>query len=72
MIKVAKTIKRHEIGIQRWFITKMTNGFLESVNSLVQASKCKARGYRSIRNYIAVIYATVNKLAINVQPPVAK
>jgi transposase len=26
MIKVAKTLKKHESGILRWFETKMTNG----------------------------------------------
>lgn len=72
IIDAAKTLKRHKPGILRWFETKMTNGFLEGVNSLVQASKRKARGYRSTRNYIAMIYATVNKLDIVVEPPVTK
>ncbi|WKB36560.1 ISL3 family transposase [Terrilactibacillus sp. S3-3] len=69
---VAKTIRRHAQGILRWFVSKMTNGFLEGVNSLIQASKRKARGYRSIRNYVSMIYATVNKLDIKVEPPRAK
>lgn len=72
IIEAAKTLKRHKHGILRWFTTKMTNGFLEGVNSLIQASKRKARGYRSTRNYIAMIYATVNKLDIVVEPPVIK
>lgn len=62
MIKVAKTLKRHEDGILRWFTTKMTNGLLEGLNSLVQASKRKARGYRTANNFITMAYATVNKL----------
>lgn len=61
MNKLAKTLKRHKGGILRWFKTKMTNGLLEGINSLVQASKRKARGYRSSENFIAMIYATVNK-----------
>jgi transposase len=69
---VAKTIRRHEKGILRWFVSRMTNGFLEGVNSLIQASKRKARGYRSIKNYVSMIYATVNKLDIKVEPPRAK
>jgi hypothetical protein len=32
----------------------------------VQAAKRRARGYRSIRNYIAMIYLTVGKLDIHV------
>lgn len=62
MIEVAKSLKKHQDGILRWFITKMTNGLLEGVNSLVQAAKRKARGYRSNDNLIAMAYATVNKL----------
>lgn len=61
MNKLAKTLKRHKNGILRWFKTKMTNGLLEGINSLVQASKRKARGYRSSENFIAMIYATINK-----------
>jgi len=35
-----------------------------SLNSLVQAAKRRARGYRSTRTYIAMIYLTVGKLDI--------
>ncbi len=62
IIKLARSLKRHKIGILRWFKTRMTNGLLEGINSLVQAAKRKARGYRSPENFIAMIYATVNKM----------
>lgn len=68
MIQVAKTIKKHEDGILRWFQSKLTNGFLEGLNGLVQAAKRKARGYRNIKNLIAMVYVTGNKLEINVKP----
>jgi transposase len=61
MIKLAKTIKTHEEGILRWFHSKMTNGLLEGINGLVQASKRKARGYRNVNNLIAMVYMTANK-----------
>ncbi|TCP16328.1 transposase [Scopulibacillus darangshiensis] len=70
MAKAAKTLKKHEKGVLRWFTSKMTNGLLEGINGLVQASKRKARGYRSTKNFIAMIYATVNKLTITVKPPI--
>ncbi len=41
--------------ILRWFQTGRTNGVLEGINSLIQAVKRWARGYRSDRNYIAMI-----------------
>ena len=46
----------------------MTNGLLEGINSLVQAAKRKAKGYRTTKNFIAMIYATANKLMIRVEP----
>ena len=45
---------------------RITNGLLEGLNSLVQAAKRRARGYRSTRNYIAMIYLTVGRLDIHV------
>jgi transposase len=68
MIESAKTIKRHESGILRWFTTRMTNGLLEGLNSLIQATKRKARGFRSTANFICMAYVTVNKLVIQVKP----
>ena len=61
-IKLAQSLKKHKTGILRWFKTKLTNGLLEGINSLVQAAKRKARGYCTPENFIAMIYATVNKL----------
>lgn len=61
MMKLERTIKQHEEGILRWFHSKMTNGFLEGMNGLVQAAKRKARGYRNVENLIAMVYMTANK-----------
>jgi transposase len=36
---------------------------LEGLNSLIQAAKRRARGYRSNRNFIAMIYLIVGKLS---------
>ena len=38
----------------RWFKSGLANGLLEGINSLLQAAKSKARGYRSIRNLITM------------------
>lgn len=64
MIDAARTIKRHWNGILRWFDSKIANGFMEGINSLVQAAKAKARGYRSTRNLKAIIYLIAGKLEI--------
>ena len=60
--KVARTVKRYRDGILRWFDSKIANGLIEGINSLVQAAKAKARGYRSLRNLIAITYLIVGKI----------
>jgi transposase len=62
MIAAARTIKCHWNGVLRWFHTRIANGIMEAINSLVQAAKAKARGYRSSRNLKAIIYLIAGKL----------
>ena len=62
MIEAARTVKRHWDGILRWFDSKIANGLIEGINSLVQAAKAKARGYRSSRNLKAMVYLLAGKL----------
>ena len=62
MAKVAKTLETHLEGVLRWFTSKITNGLLEGINSLIQAAKAKARGYRTARNLIAIVYLIAGKL----------
>jgi transposase len=62
VIEAARTIKRHWDGILRWFDSRIANGLIEGINSLVQAAKAKARGYRSMRNLKAMVYLLAGKL----------
>ena len=62
MIDAARTVKRHWDGILRWFDSRIANGLIEGINSLVQAAKAKARGYRSSRNLKAIVYLLAGKL----------
>jgi transposase len=62
IIDAAHTVKRHWDGILRWFDSKIANGLIEGINSLVQAAKAKARGYRSKRNLKAMVYLVAGKL----------
>jgi transposase len=45
MVDAARSIRRHWKGVLRWFVSRITNGLLEGINSLVQTAKVKARGY---------------------------
>ena len=62
MIEAAETIVRHWQGIIRWFQSKINNGILEGLNSIIQATKRKARGYRTMKNFIMMIYLVAGKL----------
>jgi transposase len=62
MKDAARTIKKHWDGILRWWDSRITNGVLEGLNSLIQAAKAKARGYRTSRNFITMIYLLTGKL----------
>jgi len=39
----------------------MSNGVLEAINGLIQAAKARARGYRNVRNLIAMVYLIAGK-----------
>ena len=62
IIAAAKTIKAHWEGILNWFDSGRTNALLEGINSLIQAAKSKARGYRNKENFIAITYLIGAKL----------
>lgn len=68
IVRVAKTLKKHWDGVLRWFQSRISNGVLEGINSLIQAAKAKARGYRSTRNLIAMVYLLAGKLDIRPLP----
>ena len=68
MIKAAKTIKQHWSGVLRWFTSRISNGALEGINSLIQAAKAKARGYRTTRNLITMAYLIAGKLDLGTSP----
>lgn len=58
----ARTLRQHWQGITNWFTTKLTNGLLEGLNSIVQAAKTRARGFRSIEYFKLMIYFIAGRL----------
>jgi transposase len=62
MIDFARTLRRHQGGVLRWAQSRISNGVLEGINSMIQAAKARARGYRSTRNLIAMAYIIAGKL----------
>lgn len=67
MVKAAKTIKNHWDGILEWKKSQINNGILEGLNSIIQAAKRKARGYKFEHFKVIALLLTgkLNLKAIN-------
>ena len=59
--KAAYTIKRHWDGIVKWKESQINNGILEGLNSVIQAAKSKARGFRTLKNFKLIAYLLTAK-----------
>ena len=57
-------VEAHWDGIIAWQDNQLSNGLLEGTNSLVQAAKRRARGYRSKTKMITIIYLIAGKLPL--------
>lgn len=61
---LAKTIKQHWAGILKAFdASHLHTGYVEAVNSLLQAAKSKARGYGTTEHFIAMAFLIAGKLS---------
>jgi transposase len=56
MNKALDTLQRHAERVVRRWTSTYTNARLEGLNSLFQAARARARGYRSNHNFITMIY----------------
>lgn len=57
-------VEAHWEGIVSWHQTRISTGLLEGTNSLIQAAKARARGYRSKTKMIAIVYLIAGKLPL--------
>ncbi len=57
-------VEAHWNGIIAWQVNRISNGLLEGTNSLIQAAKRRARGYRNKDKMITIIYLIVGKLPL--------
>ena len=68
MQKAAQTVERHLSGIHNWMRSKINNGILEGLNSIIQAAKRKARGYGK-KDFATIAFLLTGKLNLqNVNP----
>jgi len=69
MIKMAQTLRNHKAEILNYFEHRLTNAICEGINSMIQAAKRKARGFRTFEGYSSMIYLIAGKLKLAVPTP---
>ena len=60
--QAASTIKNHWDGVLQWKKSLIDNGLLEGLNSLIQAAKAKARGFRNTRYFKIIAFLVTGRL----------
>ena len=65
IVKFTETVRNHFDGIMRYFTSKLTSGAIEGLNSRIQNIKRRARGFRNIDNFIAMIYLSLAGLELD-------
>ena len=56
IVSLGKMLENHYDGIVMWHTHKSSNGYAEGTNSVIQAVKRRARGYRDWRNLRTICY----------------
>ena len=69
IVKVARMLKRHLPNLLSYFSYRITNAASEGYNSVIQALKYAARGFKSFKNYRTRILFFCGKL--NLRPQLA-
>lgn len=59
-LRLVNTINNHLDGIIQSMQTGITNAVAEGLNSIIQMAKSRARGFRNIENFKAMIYCLGN------------
>ncbi len=63
--KLVNTIRSNYAGIVKSMKTGITNAAAEGLNSIVQMAKSRARGFRNLDNFKAIIYCLGNDFVFN-------
>jgi len=63
MLGAAKMIETHLEGILAHWKHRVTNAYMEGLNSVFSATKRKARGYRTVDYLLTMLYLVAGKLS---------
>jgi len=69
MKNAAATLKEHRSRILAYFHNRLTNAVAEGINSMIQAAKRKARGFRTFDGFACMIYLIAGKLKLSCGSP---
>ncbi len=62
MIDAAYFVKRHWEGVLKYTTSRITNGVLEGINSIIQSVKRRARGYGTTKHFVSMVYLVCSDL----------
>ncbi|MDR1405479.1 MAG: ISL3 family transposase [Candidatus Methanoplasma sp.] len=60
-VRLAETVRENMPYILQWFPSKLTNGMMEGINSLISVIKSRARGFHYPENLISMCYLVSNR-----------
>ena len=60
--QLARTVRSWATEILNYYRRRITNAAIESINSLVQAARARARGYRNVDTFKTMIYLLAGRL----------
>ncbi|WP_229477170.1 transposase, partial [Massilia rubra] len=72
--KLATTLKERLAGVVRGMLDGRSNAYVEAMNGMLQQTKRAARGFRTVKNFVAIAYLRMSKLKnlpINPMQPAA-
>jgi len=64
MQKVGQSLTRNALEILNYFDSRKTNALLEGFNSMISLIKHRARGFKNMKNFMAMIYFVCGELAL--------
>jgi transposase len=67
--KLATTLKERLGGVVRGMLDGRSNAYVEAMNGMLQQVKRAARGFRTVKNFVAIAYLRMSKLTNLPQNP---
>ncbi|MFA7560445.1 MAG: transposase, partial [Sphaerochaeta sp.] len=62
--RIGKSFTRNALEILNYFESKKTNALLEGFNSMISLIKHRARGFKNMKNFMAMIYFVCGELEL--------